>query len=377
MTQPGRSVLVILATPRERADSETIRRLGTELARHGRFSVTTWYLRDLDAEAPASTWVVDRLRTARSAQALANLLGPGAALRWNGIRLRHQLRSISPDVVILDGGRGERVVASRRGRHRLVALLRSDQTPDDDLEPSGPTTFDAVIAPAGRTLDAPARNPSEIVLDLPVVAHDPSAIAYRSSARRAEARRHLGIPDDHPLVVGWGDDGWLDGVDLFIRTLWAIEAKQGVQVEGVWLGRSVDQHEAGRFAAEAGRCGVGDRFHSRPDTGIEARLAADVALLPYRSPADGTAIRDAIASGLPVVTTPAVDLQHALVRVVDHLDVEAAAAAVVQALETTRDQNIQHARSSRLHIDDWCDLDATQWVERFATATARRSGTRR
>ena len=242
MTAQRRSVLMILATPSERADSETIRRLGIELERHGRFSVTTWYLRDLKAEAPTSTWVVDRLRTAGSAQALANVFGPGVALRWNGLRLRQRLRALAPDVVILDGGRGERVVASRRDRHRLVALVRSDQTPDDDLEPSDPTVFDAVIAPAGRSLDAPARNASGTVLGLPVFAHDPAAMAYWSSANRAKARQHLGITGERPMVVGWGDDGWLDGVDLFIRTLWAIETKQGVQIEGVGLGRSVDQH---------------------------------------------------------------------------------------------------------------------------------------
>ena len=53
------------------------------------------------------------------------------------------------------------------------------------------------------------------------------ALPFRTADARVGVRRRLGIPVDVPLVVGWGADPWLDGPDLLVRTLWALEHRQG------------------------------------------------------------------------------------------------------------------------------------------------------
>jgi hypothetical protein len=364
------SVLVLLATPAPRADSNTIEALLRAIRADG-MRVTTWFLRDPAGMAPDGTWVVDRLRTSPSAQLLATVFGPSAALRWNGLRLRLRLGAADPRVVILDGARGERVVESRRGRHHLVAMLRSDHTDDDDLEPISNVEVAAVIAPPDADVIQTIRRSATPRLELPVVSHDRDALAARESTTRIRLRRLLAIPGDRPLVIGWGDDGWLDGVDVFVRVLWALRHKREIDVDGVWIGRSVDEHESARYAAEAKRCGVDDLFHMRPNADPVLRYSADVALLPYRTPSDDSSALDAIASGLPIVTTPTTTFDHALVEQVDHLDIEATAAAVERALKASRESNIASARAARLHIDDWERLDAGSWVAAFRTLVGR------
>src|SRR5690606_20285888 len=136
--------------------------------------------------------------------------------------------------------------------------------------------------------------------------------------------RRLGLPEAEPVIAGWGGDGWLDGPDLFIRTLWALGDRHGVPAHGVWFG--TDQpDEAQRLRDEAARCGLADRYHLLPYDGHgdtpAAALCADVALLPSREALLREHLMAAIVSGMIVVAFEACDIDDPAVWTGPDLDV--------------------------------------------------------
>lgn len=182
------------------------------------------------------------------------------------------------------------------------------------------------------------------------------SLAYHA-ARRAPARRRLGVPVDEPLLIGWGDDGWLDGPDLFVRAIWALEYHHGRKVNGLWMGLGSDQHEIDRLHAEAERCGVGGRFFQCATDTLEARFCGDVAFLPYRGSLDPHDIMSTMLSGLAVVTFDAGGLDDPLVAEVAPLDVEAAAAAADPFFDAEREATVAAVRHRQRFtmLDSWVD----------------------
>jgi hypothetical protein len=173
------------------------------------------------------------------------------------------------------------------------------------------------------------------------------------------------VPDDAVVVAGWGSDGWLDGPDLFIRALWALEAHHGVAAHGLWLGSEV-REEVRRLHDEAVRCGLEGRYHLLPyrgqgDTPVDA-LCADVVFLPTREALLREHLMASIVSGLAVVTFRAADIEDDAVWAVDDLSVEGAAERIVDALEEDR------AERSRLALRD---VDVALWCGQFLDALDR------
>lgn len=336
------SVLVVTAYPDERRSTVALREIVARLEREGTARVTVWFLRCTDHQVPwPGSRVIDRLRTWAPAAALSGIGAERAAGMLRGARLRRWMATVDPDVVVLDDGLGERVLAHCPRTALRVVRLNADEPADRAMEPPAPATADLLLVDVehrGPEPDATIR-----MIQSPHLSHRPAVRGLVRPGARAAQRSALGLDPDPPLVVGWGDDGWLDGPDVFIRVLWAV-VQQGLDVNALWLGLDEDRHEADRLRAEAQRCGVGDRFHLRPSGGAAQRLCGDVVLLSDRSPGRPVEpVIEAIVAGTGVVAFDTAGIDDEAVVQVPTLDVVAAAAAVVEALEHT-DEAARHER---------------------------------
>ena len=179
-------------------------------------------------------------------------------------------------------------------------------------------------------------------------------------------RAQAGVPIGEPLILGWGEDAWIDGPDIFIRALWALEHRHGITAHGLWVSpRELDEEEA-RLRAEAARCGVGERYHRdhryrladedepRGSAPFGLRACGDAILLPYRSPTDPFDVLDVLCSGLGVVTFGSIFIEDPQLRVVEYLDVDAAAAQLADLLQQDRAHELAAARG-RLRLEDMLD----------------------
>ena len=112
---------------------------------------------------------------------------------------------------------------------------------------------------------------------------------------RVEARRELGLDDGTPLFLYVGD--LRKGMQPAIRAL--------ARVPGAHL-LGISRTPAAPYLATASACGVADRVILLPATGHVERFygAADALVLPTPYDAFGMVITEAMACGLPVVTTP-------------------------------------------------------------------------
>lgn len=359
----ARSVLIVTSSDDRRDSTAALRLIADTLGRHG-VKVTVFLLRR-DASDPTG-WpgaiVVDDLRTWEPAARVEQLTSPAVAGRLRGARLRWWLRQADPDIAILDDGLGVRVIEPLRRRPVVVARLNAEEPADRHLRERSVRDPDLVVAPVGMEVDSPApvlREPRFQRVDRDE-ASDP--------AGRRLLRRQLGIPEDAVVVGGWGNDGWLDGPDLFIRCLWALEHRHGIAAHGLWSGDERPD-EVERFEEEAKRCGLEGRYHHRPydllgETPVEA-LGADVVLLPSRAPLVPDHVTLAVDSGLTVVTSTAAELDGEGIEVVEHLDLDGAAARLAAALAAPR------PRQTPAEV---FDLDADRWTRRLLDALAPLGG---
>ena len=330
------SVLVVASLPDDRESTGYLEMLVDELSARPGVRANVWYLRELHYQGvPADRRVVDRLRTLPGLRQL-DAVGAGAvAHAVRGRVLRRWYREAAPDVVLLDDGLGMRVLDVADPVPPVVVRHNPVPAPYAALEPPPRRTGDLTVVAAARAAEF-ADDP-DVYVQLPWATGAEAGLPYRDPGARDRVRQELGLPTGVPLVVGWGDDGWLDGPDLFVRALWALEHRHGVAAHGVWFGLSSDPREAERLVTEAARCGLADRFWHRPQVGIAAQSCGDVVLLPYRSPVDPVDLAPALVSGAGLVTFRSTAPLGPGVDRVDELDVEAAAAAVATALAADRD----------------------------------------
>jgi hypothetical protein len=122
--------------------------------------------------------------------------------------------------------------------------------------------------------------------------------------------------------------------------------------------------------AEAARCGLSDRVHFVPaDPDVDLRRAGDVALLPFREAGDRADIGSFLDRGAAVVSFPVWDFEDPRLRVVPHLDLEAAADEVVAQLAADRDR-----REPATAPIEGTGGRLRAWVDRLLTsAEARRA----
>lgn len=112
---------------------------------------------------------------------------------------------------------------------------------------------------------------------------------------RAAVRRELGVADDTVAFLYVGD--LRKGFGPSLRAL--------ARVPGACL-IAVSRSDLAAASGEAAAAGVGDRVHLVPPTGAIERYygAADAFVLPTPYDAFGMVITEAMACGLPVITTP-------------------------------------------------------------------------
>lgn len=344
--------MIVTNSNDDRSSTAALREIAAALDRDPDVQLSVFLLRRRGAGN--DTWpserVVDDLRRWWPAVVADRILSPTVAGRLRGMRLRWWLHRADPDVVILDDGLGHRVIEHLRRRPVVVNRCNIDPPPgalDDTVPYDDP---DLVIAPAGALVDR----------STPVVREhrfwrSGAAARLADDRIRRDLRRRLGVAEDAVLVTGWGADGWLDGPDLFVRALWALEHRHEVAASGLWFGSQIPA-EVRQLRSEADRCGIGDRFDVRPYDGDgEAPLDAlcgDVVLLPTREALLVDHVMPASISGLRTVTFEVARIDDERVILVPDLDIEAAATALLAALDGDR------VARSRALLDE---VDVTTW----------------
>lgn len=355
------SVLIVTNSYDERESTAALRRIARAMESTDGMRTSVFLLRH--SANGRRTWpgarVVDDLRRWLPAT-LVSTVSEVAAGRIRGLRLRVWLRTADPDVVILDDGLGARVIEHLRRRPVIVSRINAGTPSIVEDEPGPITGPDLVVAPAGTVLDTTA----------PVLREcddgDFSAeAAYVDAAVRAQTRRRIDVPEGATVISGWGADGWLDGPDVFVRIVWALRERHGIDAHGLWFGSQLPD-ETRRLHEEAERCGLTGRYHIRPydglgETPLDA-LCSDVVVLPTREALLAKHLQSASASGLIVVTFSVAETADARIWAVPDLDVDAAAAAAARALEGDR---ADRSRTVML------ETDTLTWVRHLVEVAGR------
>jgi len=182
---------------------------------------------------------------------------------------------------------------------------------------------------------------------------------------RGEARARLGLPAEVPLVVCVGNLIELKRHHVLVEAFARLRASRpAVRLAIVGGGEAEPAYEV-RLRRLAETSGVGDtvRFVGRIPSADVARWlqAADVFALATSREGCCNSILEALASGRPVVTTPAGDNAHFVHdgvngRIVPIDDVEATAAALEQVL--SRPDWDADAISRGLAVGGWQDVAA-------------------
>jgi hypothetical protein len=343
--------LAITAAPDDRRSTHSLELIVREITQRHGHAADLWYLRHHLGRAPEKgSRVVDDLRTWTPSNMVEQLGAPKMAARLRGLRLRSWLHEIKPDIVVLDDGLGSRVLDPLRQIPTII--VRVNATPPVNAQ--GEPRFDATPALhiIGSDVDiAESRIPGRHIIELPLA--EAGADRCADPGVRRARRDALGLPREAPLITGWGDDGWLDGPDLFVRALWALHHRHSLEAHAVWFGLSADRDEGERLRQDVHRMGLSRYFHLRPDTGTVDRLCGDAVFLSCRDAAEPSGIAAAVLAGPCIVAFRACDIfepARQVVRLVDDIDVEAAAGALAAGLREDREERWRRSRSAALRL---------------------------
>lgn len=326
---PAQSILVVTPSPDHRDSTDELASMVTELRRRPGVAVHVWFLRRGDAAPWPGSRVVDDLRTLAVPATLDKLrLSPVAGV-LKGRMLRRWWAEVDPDVVLLDDQLGERLLPGDRAGlvvvHRLNAVAPTLAAPE--AAPS--TAADVQLVPEG--VAAAEGPPGRTVLVTTPRSDLEPARPFADASARAIVRKRLGLPADGLLVVGWGEHPWFDGPDMFVRTIWNLRERHGVDAHGLWAGADEDGEVAAVLSDETARCGLSEHLTHRPRSTIDVRLCGDVVFLPYRDDGHLEYVHQAAITGCEVVSFPVWATPSPGLRLVDHLDLEAAAEALAEA----------------------------------------------
>lgn len=350
---------MVTAEPDDRPSTAALLRIVQELDRRAEVEVTTFFLRT--SAALADDWgrfrIVDDLRTHPVSRALS-MFGARPSGWFKGRMLRRWLAEVDPDVVLLDDGLGERVVQSVSPRPFVVVRPNAERPITADLEP--PALRDADLVLRATSEDAESTQS----LESGHVVHAQRLARLATAAQTAE-RERWSVPDDEFVLVGWGPDPWLDGTNLFIRTLWYLQHRHETAAHGVWLGLSPDSGAVAELQMEVERCGLAGRMHFRGNDDETNRLVGDAVLLPHRTVSDLGQVLEAIASGAPVVGFAPAVLEDPSFLTVSPLDLDGAARMLAVALREDPQRRLD--RSKRLDVARW----ASSFIDAIDTSDDR------
>lgn len=130
---------------------------------------------------------------------------------------------------------------------------------------------------------------------------DPTGIKDANGKARTEIRRELGVKDDTVLLLFVGSGFERKGLIFLVRALAELKYKGDVRLVVVGKGRPA------KYLKEARRLGVSDRiiFKGPVKGALEFYQAGDIFVLPSIYEPFSNACLEAMAAGLPVVTTSA------------------------------------------------------------------------
>jgi UDP-glucose:(heptosyl)LPS alpha-1,3-glucosyltransferase len=125
----------------------------------------------------------------------------------------------------------------------------------------------------------------------------PIEVPEGGNGNSVQLRRRLGLDERQHLVLFVGHDFERKGLDDAITAVAAASPEAHLAV----VGRGNEL----RYRAVADRCGAGDRIHFLGVTSEPHRYFgdADVFILPTREEVWGTTVIEAMAAGVPVITT--------------------------------------------------------------------------
>lgn len=342
------SILVVTSTPDHRNSTAELDALITELRRRPGVTVHVWFLRPGESPPWQDSRVVDDLRTLPVPAAIDKLgLSPVAgAIR--GRILRRWWTEVAPDVVVLDDALGERLLPDDRSAV-VVHRMNPDAPGDAALEARATTAADIQLVPLeGSPSEAPT---GLVVLDTLARTDMERARPFASASSRTIVRRRLGVPTDGVLVVGWGEHAWFDGPDIFVRALWNLRERHGIDAHGMWAGSDDDGEVAAVLQDEAERCALVDHISHRPQSPIDVRLCGDAVFLPYRDGGSIELVHEAAVAGCQVVSFPVWQATSPGLRLVDYLDVEAATAALAASVGADEEARAAYRASASARLD--------------------------
>ncbi len=138
--------------------------------------------------------------------------------------------------------------------------------------------------------------------DVSVIPNGVSAIEFSPStrlARRAEARLHFGFQENDLVLLLIGNDWRVKGLPMVFK---AMSSEPDLPVHLIAAGGD----SSGAFAEFAKQLGIAHRCHfepPRPDV-LELYAAADVYVSPSLEDSFGMPVAEAMACGLPAITSP-------------------------------------------------------------------------
>lgn len=366
-------MLVVGAESDRRASTAALKAVAHECAGRQGVEVHCWFLRDGDVGLNGwpNPWVLDRLRTWGPARRLDKLRVRRLGDVLRGLRLRCQLMWMRPNVVLLDDGLGERVLRAAPGRPVVVVRRNPGVPAGTRFEPAFAGTPELVLVADGEAEPPGSLRDGGTVVNMPVLLDELSRVPAGASPDCTNVhpalRARLGVLEGEPIVVGWGSDPWIDGHDLFVETLSALDIESGLRVHGVWLGIDAASAQGTAMVDVALRAGLADRLTLLSDDTPALRAGADVVLLPYRVEPDQQMLIETVASGPRVVVFSERPTDHPrwLVRVAGGNPVDAV--APLTFMLTDMDDGWRR--------EFFADHDLAAWCSRFLTDLRRRATT--
>lgn len=120
-------------------------------------------------------------------------------------------------------------------------------------------------------------------------------------ATGTDVRSTYGIPDDAPLVMGYGEQDWWDVPDLFVQVAWELVHRRGAGVQLVWVGGGATESMLWPLRHDRAHAGLAGRLHVAPGGRPEPLLRqADIIAITGRSSLGGGQVRELTALGVPL-----------------------------------------------------------------------------